>query len=137
LIEKTKIEVPKIFVESELDKIVSQMREDVTRFGMGFEDYLKRMNKTEGDIRNEFRAQALKRAKLQLTLNKIAQEEKIEPEPEIVDQEMKHALEHFKDANQTLLRIHIETVLRNEKVLRVLEGSKDDPTELVSHDHRH
>ena len=91
---------------------------------MSFEDYLKRMNKTEDDIRNEFRDQATKRAKLQLTLNKIAQDEKIEAETEAVDAEMKHALEHFKDANQTLLRIHIETVLRNEKVLQLLESGE-------------
>ncbi|MDE1925272.1 MAG: hypothetical protein KGH79_03780 [Patescibacteria group bacterium] len=124
LLEKTSIAVPKIFVESELDKIVSQMREDVARFGMSYEDYLKRMNKTEEDIRGEFRDQAAKRAKLQLTLNKIAQAEGIEAESELVDAEMKHALEHFKDANQTLLRIHIETLLRNEKVLQLLEGDE-------------
>lgn len=122
LLKKTSVAVPKIFVESELDKIVSQMREDVGRFGMSFEDYLKGVSKTEEDIRNEFRDQAAKRAKLQLTLNKIAQDEKIDPEKEAVDHEMTHALEHFKDANQTLLRIHIETVLRNEKVLQLLEG---------------
>ncbi|MEK7068263.1 MAG: trigger factor [Patescibacteria group bacterium] len=128
------VAVPRIFIESELEKIMAQMREDVSRFsaqggsasGRGFtwEDYLKAVSKTEESIRNEFREQAAKRAKLQLTLNKLAEEEKVEADKELVEQEMKHALEHFPDAKPELVRIHIETVLRNEKVLKILEGEK-------------
>ena len=75
-------------------------------------------------LREEFRAQALGRAKLQLTLNKIAQEEKIEADPEAIENEFKHAKEHFPDARPDLLRIHIETILRNEKILQLLEAEK-------------
>lgn len=118
------IAVPNIFIESELDKIMSQMQEDIARMGLQFEDYLKHASKTEEGVRNEFRDQAAKRAKLQLTLNKIAQVEKIEPQKELVDEEMKHAIAHFPDANPELLRVHIESVMRNELVLKILEGEK-------------
>lgn len=121
LVGKVKVEVPKIFVESELDKIMSQMKEDVARFGVTYEDYLKQIGKTEEELRAEFHDQALKRAKLQLTLNKIAAEEKVEADKEAVEKEMKHALEHFPDARPELVRIHIESVMRNEKVLTLLE----------------
>lgn len=124
LLEKTTVAVPRIFIESELEKILSQMREDVKRLGMSLEDYLKPTNKTEEGIRNEFREQAAKRAKLQLTLNKIAEEEKLETDAAAVEQEMKHALKHFPDAKPDLLKIHIETVLRNEQALKLLEGNK-------------
>ncbi len=122
LLEKTQVAVPKIFVESELDKIMGQMREDVTRFGMSYEEYLKRLNKTEESVRADFYEQGAKRAKLQLALNKLAADEKIEAEQTAVDTEMKHAVEHFPEANLELLKIHIETVLRNELVLKMLEG---------------
>ena len=124
LAEKTEVKVPNIFVESELEKIISQLKEDVTRFGLTYEGYLKQTNKTEAEVRQDFRAQAQKRAKLQLALNKIAEEEKIEADREAVEHEMKHALEHFPAANPELLGIHISTVLRNEKVLKLLEGDK-------------
>ncbi|MBX4192322.1 hypothetical protein KW798_02430 [Candidatus Parcubacteria bacterium] len=124
LLEETKLEVPKIFVESELEKILSQLHEDVTRFGLKFEDYLKQIKKTDEEVRNDFREQAKKRAKLQLTLNKIAAEEKIEVDKTLVEEEMKHAIEHFPDAKPELVKIHIESVLRNEKVLKLLEGEK-------------
>lgn len=137
LLEKSTIEVPSIFVESELQKILSQMREDVERMGMKMDDYLKRLGKTEDDMKSEFRDQARKRAKLQLLLNKIAEEEKVVADEAAVEQEIKHALEHFPDAKPDLVRIHIETVLRNEKVLKILEGDKNPTNEPVAHDHTH
>ena len=124
LLQKSSIEVPGIFVESELQKILAQMGEDIQRMGMTMENYLKRVGKTEEDMKNEFRDQARKRAKLQLLLNKIAEEEKVEADQTAVEQEMKHALEHSPDAKPDLVKIHIETVLRNEQVLKLLEGSK-------------
>lgn len=122
LLEKTKTDVPAIFVDSELEKIVSQLKEDVKRFGLSFEDYLARMQKTEEQVRADFREQARKRAKLQLTLNKIAEEEKVEADKDAVAAEMKHAMEHFPEARPDLVQVHIETVMRNEKVLKMLEG---------------
>ena len=123
LLQKTTLSVPRLFVESEQDKIMSQMREDVKRFGMELEEYFKKTNKTEEGVRQEFRDQAMKRAKLQLVLNKIATEEKLDAEETAVATEMKHAFEHFPEANPELLKIHIETVLRNELALKLLEGN--------------
>ncbi len=122
LLQKVVVTIPKIFVESELDKIIGQMRQDITRFNMTFEAYLERTQKTEESVRNEFEAQAAKRAKLQLTLNKIAELEKITADTDAVEREMKYALEHFPNAKPELVRIHIETVLRNEKALQLLES---------------
>jgi len=122
LLDKTQVAVPKIFVESELDKIMAQMQEDIARFGMDYEDYLKHVGKTEEVVRQDFYEQGAKRAKLQLVLNKLAADEKVEADSTAVEAEMKHAIEHFPDANLELLKIHIETVLRNELVLKMLEG---------------
>jgi FKBP-type peptidyl-prolyl cis-trans isomerase (trigger factor) len=128
LLADTKVGVPRIFIESELEKILAQMREDVTKFGMSFDEYLKKIQKTEEAIRNEFREQATKRAKLQLTLNKLAKDENVEADSTAVEAEMKHALEHFPDANPELVKVHIETVLRNEAALKILEGElKGEP----------
>lgn len=124
LLDASPLAVPRLFVESEQDKIVAQMREDVQRFGMKLDEYLKKTNKTEESVREEFRQQALKRAKLQLLLNKVATEEKLEADQTAVATEMKHALEHFPKANPELVKIHIETVLKNELALKLLEGNK-------------
>lgn len=137
LLEKASLEVPAVFIESELQKILAQMREDIERLGLSMDDYLKRTNKTEEDIRSDFKEQARKRAKLQLLLNKLAEEEKVVADEAAVEAEMKHALEHFPDAKPDLVRIHIETVLRNEKVLQLLEGKETPKNEPSTHDHQH
>lgn len=124
LLEGVEVSVPRVFVESEQEKILSQMREDVSRFGMSFEDYLKRVEKTEETLRTEFRDQAHKRAKLQLTLNTIASKKKLEADAENVSKELKYALEHFPEANPELVRVHIESVMRNEKALQLLESAE-------------
>ncbi len=122
LLEGATLAIPKVFVESELEKIMSQMREDITRMGVKFEDYLGHVKKSEEDVRKEFMEQARKRAKLQLVLNKLAQEERISADETAVTAEMKHAMEHFPEANPELVKIHIETVLKNELALKLLEG---------------
>jgi FKBP-type peptidyl-prolyl cis-trans isomerase (trigger factor) len=121
LLEKTEVDVPTLFVESEQEKIIGQMKDDVSRFGLTFEGYLSQVGKTEEQLREEFKDQATKRAKLQMVLNKIAADEKIEADEKDVKEEMKHALEHFPEAKLDLLQIHVETVLRNEQVLKMLE----------------
>ncbi len=121
LLEKVQMEVPRIFVESELEKIISRLKDDASRAGASFEGYLKHVKKTEDELRAEFREQAVKRAKMQLLLNKLANDEHIEPSEEDVEREMTEALKSFPDANHEALRVHIETVLRNDKVLEKLE----------------
>ena len=124
IMDKTTIDIPNIFVESELDKMLGQMKEDVKRFGMQFDEYLKRSNKTEDDIRKDFRVDAEKRAKLQLILNGIAEKEEVKISAEEIEQEAKHILEHFKDADRERVHIYVESVLKNERVLSMLESQK-------------
>lgn len=122
ILAKTDIEIPRIFVESELDKAVAQMKEDVKRFEITFEEYLKRVNKKEEDMRADFREGARKRAKLQLTLNAIAGKEEIKVPAEDIEKEAAHILEHWKDSDRERIHIYVESVLRNEKVLALLEN---------------
>jgi len=125
LIGKTDIKLPKILVSSELDKMVAQMKDDVTRMNMKFEDYLTHTKKTEEDLRTEWKDQAEKRATLQLLLNKISQEEKVMADEDAVRHEMEHILEHHKDANPDNVRIYVETQLTNEAVFKFLEEGRD------------
>ena len=127
LVEETKVELPEILISSELDKMIAQMKDDVARMNMKFEDYLVHIKKTEEDLRDEWKDQARKRATIQLLLNKIAQKEKIHAKESEVQHEMKHILEHHKDANQDNVRIYVETQLTNEAVFKFLEeGSKKE-----------
>ncbi len=121
LVKRTKIELPEILVESETEKSLAQMKDDITRAGGKFEDYLAQVKKSEEDIKNDLRESSEKKAKIQLIFNKIAEVEKLEPNKEILEQEIKHIMEHYKDASETGARIYVATILLNSEVLKLLE----------------
>ena len=122
IMEKTSMEIPLVFVASEQEKMIAQMKDDIKRFGMTFEDYLKRVNKTEEVLKGEFEKDAQKRAKLQLILNSIAEKEEIKIPAEEIEKEAKHILEHFGDADRERVHIYVESVQKNERVLQLLES---------------
>ncbi len=122
IIEESKLELPEVLINSELAQMFAQMEEDIKRAGLKMEDYLAHMKKTQEDLRKEWTPTAEKRAKLQLVLNEIAKVEKIEPEKDKMDQEVKHLMEHYKDADENRVRVYVASVMMNEAVMKMLES---------------
>ena len=122
--EQAHIALPEILIESELTKMVGQFKSDIARMNLTVEDYLKKIKKTEEDLKKEWRADAEKRAKLQLVLNKITEQEHITVSQDEIEKHTKHLLEHHRDADPARARIYIETILTNEKVIDFLEEQK-------------
>lgn len=121
LLKQTKMEIPDILVESELDKSIAQMKDDVAKAGADFDEYLKHIKKTEEDLRKDLRASSEDKAKIQLIFNKIAEVEKLEPNKEILEKEVKNILELYPDAKEESARIYVSTMLLNQEVLKLLE----------------
>lgn len=121
ILKKTDVIAPKAIIESELAKLLAQFHDDIARMGMKTEDYLNHIKKTEEDMRKEWRPDAEKRGKLQLIFNAIAEQEKIVASKEAIDEEVKHILEHHKDADPARARAYITMMLTNEKVFEFLE----------------
>lgn len=122
IIENTEIDVPTILTELELNKILYRMESDITQMGMKFEDYLKHLGKTVDDMRNEFRKDGEKKAKLELILNEISKVENITASEEEIKKEVDHILEHYKDADPQRATIHAQNILTNEKIFQFLEN---------------
>ena len=122
IIDESKMDVPEILVNIELDKILYKMESDITQMGLKFEDYLKHLNKTVEDLKKEFKGDAEKKAKLALILNEISKIEKIVADEEQVAKEVAAILEHYKDADPERARMHAENVLTNEKIFQFLEN---------------
>jgi FKBP-type peptidyl-prolyl cis-trans isomerase (trigger factor) len=82
VIEGSTIDLPDMLVDFELDKMLQQFAYDISMMGMTMEDYLKRIEKTEAELKQEWRTNAEKRAKMQLILDEIAAKEKLVPTDE-------------------------------------------------------
>ena len=75
VVDKAQVEFPPVLVESETDRLVNQQ---LSRWQMSLEDYLKRTNKTDEELRQELHPMATKRITRSLVLGKIAEGEKVE-----------------------------------------------------------
>lgn len=121
LIEKSDVKYPRLLLEYELDDMEARLKQDLENMRVPFEKYLTEMKKTEADLRKDWQPAADKRAKMRLILSHIAIAEKIDADPARLDKEMKHAKEHYPQANDANLRAHIVHALRNEAVIAFLE----------------
>lgn len=124
IISDSKMSIPKILIENELNKMEAQFKDDIERMGMKVDDYLKHLKKSFEDMRKEWQPDAEKRAKLQIVLNRIAVSEKIEADKEQVEKETSHLLEHHKEANPAKAKEYIEMVMTNQKVFEFLENCR-------------
>jgi len=121
IIEQSKMELPKVLVDSELQQMTAQMSDDLARAGMSMEDYLKHINKTREDMMAEWKPAAEKRAKLQLILNEIAKKEDVKPDETAAEAQVKALKEQYKDADEARVRVYVYSLLQNEAVMKLLE----------------
>jgi len=122
IIEATIMELPQVLIDSELNQMFAQMKEDLERANLKMEDYLKHINKTKEDLGKEWTPAAEKRAKLQLILNEIAKAEDVKPDEKQLEEQVKQLLEQFKDADEHRVRIYVSSVMTNDAVMKMLEN---------------
>lgn len=121
IVKQSEGEIPEILVQSETDKILYRLESDITNAGLKMEDYLKQINKTEADLRNEWKPDAEKRAKLQMIIHSISEKENLKPMEEEIEKDVTKITEMYKDADATRARAYVEQMLENEKVFNFLE----------------
>lgn len=122
LLKETSGDIPEILIESETDKILYKLEADITQMGFKFDDYLVQIKKTEEELRKEWRADAEKRAKLQLTIHNISNKENLKPTEEEIEKEVTNILTVYKDADPVRARAYVENMMENEKVFQFLES---------------
>ncbi|HEU5114219.1 MAG TPA: trigger factor [Candidatus Paceibacterota bacterium] len=124
LTKELSIVIPEVLIESELGRMADQMKYDIERMGIKFDDYLKHLKKTIEDLRKEWRADAEKRVKLDLILDHVAKSEKISADKDKVAAEINHAKEHHKDIDPERARSYFEHIFLNQAVFEFLEKQK-------------
>lgn len=91
VVESSQVEFPPVLVEMEIARLLDQQARQLQTSDIGLEEYLKRVGKTEEELREELRPLATKRVTGSLVLGRIAEEEKIE----VSDAEINAELENM------------------------------------------
>jgi len=76
-LEVSEVEVPEVLVQDELDHMIGDLRARAAERGLAWERFLLQAKRTEGEIREEWRPAALRRAKSLLVLDAVAKREGI------------------------------------------------------------
>lgn len=97
-----KLEYPPILVEEEINRILRDRDMAFRQRGGSLKDYLKAINKTEGQLRDEMRPNAVEQLKQQLVLGKVAEEEKVSIEPAEIDAEIEGMMKGAGEENDRL-----------------------------------
>jgi trigger factor len=71
-VEVSEVEVPEVLVRDELDHMLADLKARAAERGLAWERFLLQAKKTEGEIREEWRPAALRRAKSLLVLDALA-----------------------------------------------------------------
>jgi trigger factor len=122
LVDISEVHYPPVLEEEEINGLLT---DEARRLGFReLDEYLKRSNKTEEEIREELRPIAQKRLRQSLVLGKLAEEEKIEISPSEVDNkvtEITGGAEDQEKATQFFslpqIRQQIEQSLYTEKTM--------------------
>lgn len=89
LLEIADTDVPRLLVEEEVNHKLSRLLEQVQRLGITIERYVASTGKTIEQIKEEYAQQAQNSIKLELVLNKLAEEEKVEIEDKEIEEIIK------------------------------------------------
>lgn len=120
-VECAEVKIPGILIQRESDRLISQMLEEIKKLGMTLDQYLKSTNKTPEDIREEYANKAHNDLKLEFTLAKVAEEEKITVEEADIQKAIEGAKPEEKESlekNKYLLA----SILRQQKTLDFLKS---------------
>lgn len=121
IVEDTHIELPAVIVEQELHRMEDEFSADVARMGLDFDGYLSAVKKTKEELHKDWRPDAEKRAKIQILVGKIADEEKIEPNKEKLEQETELLTQRYPDTDKDRVRSYVHMLLTNDAVFEFLE----------------
>ncbi len=85
--ERATVELPRSLVAHEVEHLVADLEESLSRRGLTLETYLRAAEKTAEGLRQEFAAVAEQRLRTQLVVDEIARRESLAPTEEEITQE--------------------------------------------------
>ncbi len=92
---ETKAELPEVLILRELEKMIAELQDSISRMGMEFKNYLATIKKTEEDLKREWREDASRRVKIALVLREISRREGVQPSAPEVEAAINRTIERL------------------------------------------
>lgn len=129
LAEKSTFETfPDILVNQEIEKILHELRHQVSQQGLEFEQYLGRIKKSLPELKLELTPNAIQRIKVAILLKEIAKKENIAVDEKELDAELDRVAEQYKDNEEARKRVYdpqyreyVRNQMQNRKTINFLK----------------
>lgn len=118
--EKVTITIPEILIESEVNRLLSELIDQTKRLGMTVEQYLGATGRNAEGIRKEYSEQAKRTVTLEIALEDIADGEGILVSDDELDAVIKSSKTEGEKKSLENQRYYLATVLRRQKTLDFL-----------------
>jgi trigger factor len=126
--------LPQVLVDRETDGLLDESRQYITRMGITWEQYLEQSEKTEDQIRGDFREEAERRVKTTLLIEEIAKREKIEATPVDLEGELGALARQYGQPREKIVELLgnnvgalIDGIVRTKTIDRLIERAKRVP----------
>ncbi len=124
VVDLSQVEFPPVLVEAEIDRLLSQQARRWQMDNKGLEEYLRSINKTEEELREELRPPATKRVTQSLVLGRITEEEKIEVSDAEIDTEIENMTKNADEDKRDELHGFLNTPQARESIKQTLMTRK-------------
>jgi len=125
--ENITVEMPAALIDAELDNQMNNFAYQLQMSGYSMEQYAKMMGGDVSTMRNAFRPTAEKQAKINLTLEKIAEAEGIEVSEEDLNEEFEKLAKQYELEVEKIKEMvpaeEVKASLKNRKVVKIIVDS--------------
>ncbi len=121
--ERGTVDLPRSLVVHEVEHLVADLEESLSRRGLTLETYLRAAEKSEEDLRREFEAVAAQRLWTQLVLDEIARRESIAPTEEEITAEVEKLAQSLQQ-DVARVREWLDEERRRDALVRTLRRRK-------------
>lgn len=122
LLETSTIKLPKILIDYETDKLLSQTLDEIKKLGLTLDQYLASTGKNADMLRLEYEGKAQNDLKLEFTLRKVAEAEKITVGDEDLNKTIEKAKTPEEKRNLEANKYLLASILRQQKTLDFLRN---------------
>ncbi|MDZ7586989.1 MAG: trigger factor, partial [Patescibacteria group bacterium] len=122
LIDEIKIELSDLIIDSERDRLLSRLLEQIQKLGLTIDQYAASNNKTVDQIKQEYQLTAANTLKLELILQAIAEAKKFKTETKDIDAMINASGDEKikKQLNTSSERAYIDTLLKKRQAIDYL-----------------
>ena len=115
-------DIPDLLINSETEKMVDELAQNISNQGLKFEDYLNHLKKTRDELLLDFAPQATRRVKSALVIREISKKQKITVTDEEIENDIKKTIQMYGD--QPEIKKQIDTPAYRDYLRNVITSRK-------------